>query len=139
MGGKKLGFLRGFKVKRWILETDGPLQVTDSLSDSPPSFPWFYTIPTLYECIAYLPATGYHLYVLIYFVYYSVNVFLSMLAKLESKLEMLVGSCTVLSMEFNLMDKCLRIRRSELVMIPSTPFSARLGLENMSPVLSLSI
>ena len=60
----------------------------------------------------------------------SVNVFLSMLAKPEFRLEMLVGSCTAWSMEFNLMARCPATRLSAEETIPSTHFSARLEREN---------
>ena len=60
----------------------------------------------------------------------SVNVFLSMLAKPEFRLEMLVGSCTAWSMEFSLMARCPATRLSAEETIPSTHFLARLEREN---------
>ena len=65
----------------------------------------------------------------------SVSVFQSTLAKPESRLETLVGSCTAWSMEFSLMAKCRATRLSAEETIPLTRFSARLGQENTFLVL----
>ena len=69
-------------------------------------------------------------------IFHSVSVFLSTLAKPEFKLEMLVGSCTAWSMEFSLMARCRATKPSAVVMIPLTPFSAKLERENTFLVLS---
>ena len=65
---------------------------------------------------------------------FSVNVFLSMLGKQAVKLVMHVGNCTAWNMEFSLMDKCPATKRSEVVTIPSIPFSVRLEQASMSLV-----
>ena len=65
----------------------------------------------------------------------SVSVSQFMLDKLESKLAMHAGSSTAWSMESNQTAKCPLIRPLEVVMIPSTPSSVRLELENMFPEL----
>ena len=64
------------------------------------------------------------------FIVSSANVFLSTLAKLEFRLEMLVGSCTAWSMEFTLMARCRATRQSGEGTIPSTRFSAKPEREN---------
>ena len=62
-----------------------------------------------------------------------------MLARLVSRLVMLVGSCTAWNMAYNQMVRCHQTRLLVVEMILSIPSSVRLELENMSPGLSLLI
>ena len=64
--------------------------------------------------------------------HFSVNAFPSTLAKLVSKLEMLVGNYTVWNTEFSLMARCQATRPSVEETIPLTRFSAKLEQESTS-------
>ena len=62
--------------------------------------------------------------------YFSVNVSQSTLDKLVYKSVTPAGNCTALSMESSLMVKCQVTKPLEVEMIPSTPSSVKLELEN---------
>lgn len=62
---------------------------------------------------------------------FSVNVYRYILVNVECRLAMLVGNCIVLSMAFNLMDRCQLNVRWARVMIHFKRFLLRLALENV--------
>ena len=88
---------------------------------------WFHNLISFFDCLVF---REWELQITHTFFFRSVNVFLSMLAKPEFRLEMLVGSCTAWSMEFSLMARCPATRLSAEETIPSTHFLARLEREN---------
>lgn len=65
------------------------------------------------------------------------SVSVSMLDRQASRLVMLAGNCTVLSMASSPMVRCLVITPLEEGMTPSTRSLVKLERENMSPELSL--
>lgn len=69
-----------------------------------------------------------------FFSIYSVNVSLSMLARLVSRLVTPAGSCTALSTASSPMVRCPPIRLSVVAMTHSTPSSARPAPASMCPV-----